>query len=234
MVLPVRHDDDDLLAHPLFIESGHRRLNCLRNHGSLPRDRVRASVAEVGLRGGIVERQRELDEARPGEQDDADLVAGEPRHHVGYLQLGAVEARGLEVLGQHTARNVEGDHDLHAAMLDDLHVAAPLRTGERDNDKGDADEPQDEPATAHPPVDGRAEPLDEGGIADASHRGVTAQEGPPHEDHQRGKRDEGISDIVALRMSSHGIFLNTGLGEDQLQQEQQSRAGTRNHTASSR
>ena len=149
-------------------------------------------MAEVGPSGRVVECHGELDEAGAGEQDDADLVACELRHHVVDLKLGAFEAGGLQVLGQHTERYVEGDHDLHAALLDDLDVAAPLWAGQGEDDEGDADEPQGEPASPHPPVDGQAEPFDEGRVADASHRSGATREGPPDEGHQRGKGDQGV------------------------------------------
>ena len=75
MILTVRHNDDDLLTRPLIAEAGHRRLDSLGDHGALPGDRIRACVIQVGPGGGVIGRQRELDEAGAGEQDNANLVA---------------------------------------------------------------------------------------------------------------------------------------------------------------
>ena len=116
-----------------------------------------------------------------------------PRHHVRYFQFGAFESGRLEVLGQHTARYVEGDHDLHAAVLDDLHVAAPLRTGESKDD-------EETMPTNHRINLRRRIPL----LTDVLSRSIRSGspmrrteasrlgEGPPHEDNQRRKRYQGI------------------------------------------
>ena len=131
VVLAVGHDDDDFLVFPLGAEPGHSGLDRFGDHRSLAGDGVRAGVVQVGPGGGVVGGQRELYKAGPGEQHDTDLVSLQPRNEVGDFQLGAVEAGGLQVLGQHAPGDVQGYHDLDPALLDDLNVAPPLGPGQR-------------------------------------------------------------------------------------------------------
>ena len=97
----------------------------------------------------------------PGEQHDTDLVTPQPGDEVGDFQLGPVQAGGLQVLGQHAAGDVQGDHDLDPALLDDLDVAAPLGPGQGQDQQGDPDEPEGQPEAARPAAGHQAQALEE-------------------------------------------------------------------------
>ena len=188
MVLPVRHDDDYLLHGALIVESRHRALDSLRDHRSLPRDGFRMRLAQVCPRRRVIERHRKLDEARPREQYDADLVPRETGHQVRYLQLGALQSIRPHVLRQHTPRYIQRDHYLHAPMLHDLHVAPPLRTRQRYDHESRADEPQYHSPQPRARVDGRAQTLDQRRISHARDRRPPTRNHPPHEPGQHRQR----------------------------------------------
>ena len=83
--------------------------------------------AEVGGQG-----TENAGPARKGDQ--ADLVAGQVREQVAKFGLGALQAIGRDVLGEHRSRDVQGDHDFraHLGCLDKFE--APLGTHQGDHD----------------------------------------------------------------------------------------------------
>ena len=146
------------------------------------------------------------------------------RNQIGDFQLGAVEAGGLQVLGQHAARYVQGDHHLHATLLDKLDIAAPLGPGQGEYEQGDAHEPQNHPQDAHSGSCRQAQPLHQGRVADTPQRCSATPQAPPREQHQRGKRDKQEQELgrseghISLRQPPEH-----GLGEDQFRQQQRQR-----------
>ena len=72
--------------------------------------------------------------------DPAQPVAFELVEQVEDCQLGAVEAVGRDILGQHTAGSVECDEQIDAAALCFPPFVTPLRSGQRQQDKKGAAE----------------------------------------------------------------------------------------------
>ena len=187
VVLAIRHDDDDFLAHPLVVESTHSRHNRFADDGALAGDRPGAGTNQVGPCGSVVGSQWELDETGAREQDDANRIPPQLRDHIGYLQLGAVETSWFHVLGEHAARHVQYHHQLHTTLLDYLYLASPLRTRQGYDYQRYACKPEGKPNKAHSSTRAPAQTLDEYRIADAQHGSVPARLDPSREYHQHGE-----------------------------------------------
>ena len=99
----------------------------------------------------IIRAERTLEKGGAGKDDEADAFAGELLEEGADEQLGAFEARRLDVGREHRAREVNRDHDLAGLVEDGLLDATPLRPGEGDDGQGQAEAQPDAAA----PGDGR-------------------------------------------------------------------------------
>src|SRR5690606_7821925 len=101
---------------------------------------------EVGIEQGeevaddlVIGAERALQEGGAGEDDEADAFAGGVFEQALGEQAGAVEAAGLDVVGEHRAGEVDGDDDLAGLVEDGFLQASPLRAGEGDGGAGEAE-----------------------------------------------------------------------------------------------
>ena len=134
----------------------------------------------------------------------------QPRNQIGNFQLGAGQTSGLQVLGQHTAGYIQGDHYLNPTLLDNLNVAAPLGPRQGDNDQGDTGKPQGQSYTACQAASRQAQTFDENRISDPAHRCHPPRPSPPQEEYQRGQRNQNVQELWRTEShGSYGILLNT-------------------------
>ena len=153
----------------------------------------------------MVERQRALRVRPGGEEHEPDAVLGARRHELLHHRLHGLQAIGAlaaerEILGEHAAGDVDGEHDVDALAVDLGRGRAGLRTRERHGDRDQrrgAERQQHEPARAgtarrHRPQDPEARKA-HGGAAERPARG------PQHERHQHEQEQPpGVSQVHGL------------------------------------
>ena len=162
-------------------------------------------------------------------------VAPQPRYQVGYLQLGAIKASWLHVLGQHAARHVQYHHQLHTTLLDNLDFAAPLGPRKCNDYQCYTHKPKGKPSKAHRSASTCAQPLYEDRIANAQQCRCPTRPGPIGRMPSAQAARPGRTGTVELRRSSgaQGSFLNA-VFERTSSSSSNTRAGTRNQGRSSR
>jgi hypothetical protein len=94
----------------------------------------------------VVGRERAQRRGATGKGDEPDPVAGQLAHHLLDLDLGAGQAVGRRVLGEHRLRDVEDDHHVgrYPRRGHGDRLAAALRPHEREHagDQGDREQDQ--------------------------------------------------------------------------------------------
>ena len=91
-------------------------------------------------RGDVVARDGELHVGVAREDDDTNLVLLYPLQQTTHSILGALQAVGLEVLGEHRVAHVDSQHYLDALALHLAELGAYLRTGQADDQEREADD----------------------------------------------------------------------------------------------
>jgi hypothetical protein len=85
-----------------------------------------------------------LGEALAGKDDQADAIVLPSFYEFLDDPFGCLQAvLGLEILGGHTARDVQYQHDVNPFALDDFLCLAGLRTGQGKDQQGDSGQAKD-------------------------------------------------------------------------------------------
>ena len=110
--------------------------------------------------------------ARKGDQSD--IIVIEIRKQIGNLGLRTFESRGLRIVCQHRARNIERDHDLCTDTRRRHETRSPLRLHEG-HDHRKPGQPEQRDARPTPPAGGTVDqPIPQRGTHQAIERAVTA------------------------------------------------------------
>ena len=111
---------------------------------ALQGDRFGANGIEEQLDGSQVLRQRSLHIGFARKDDEADAVPIELLDHAFDAPLGQVQPGHADVLREHGAADVEGDHDVHAFGFHFLHARAPFGVQHADGEQREGGAPHEE------------------------------------------------------------------------------------------
>ena len=135
MVFAIRKQNEHLVVVALF-KGVQGRPDRLGHRGAAFGDRVDIQRLNALPEGRVIHGERTLQECVPRESHQTHAVGLRLLHQVERGQLGARQAAGRDVLGEHAFRRVDGDHDVETALLDLLEVIAPLGLCEGENQGG--------------------------------------------------------------------------------------------------
>ena len=139
MVFPVGYQDDVLVLSLLVVE---HFIQCLADgvadDCAAPRDAVGRHVVEHHPEESVVKCQGTLHGRRSGKCHQGHAVALHPFKAVAYGQLCALKPGRRQVLGQHTFRDVQQEHDISSASLNGCRLRVPAGPGQcqRQQDQG--------------------------------------------------------------------------------------------------
>ena len=122
-------DDDFALGFAVFdaVDGGGQAVA----EGGAVAHHAAFEVAQLFEQHLVVHRQRHLGECLAGEHHQPHAVVLTAVDEFGGHFLGGLEAVGFEVLGQHTARDIHGQHDVDALHSHLLAAQLALRTCQR-------------------------------------------------------------------------------------------------------
>ena len=142
----------------------------------------------------MVEREGALCVGPCGEEHQTDAILGPRRDELADDRLDGVEParaarREREVLREHAARHVDGEHDVHALAVDLGRSGARLRPGERGDEEYQRDDPEHPEHQAPAGGAGRRDGAETGECGEADGRAPRRAAAPrPHERQQRDER----------------------------------------------
>lgn len=144
LVFAVGDEDDDFVVVAFFFEGFQARVDGVAEGGAALRDDADVEGVDALAEGVVIEGERALQKGGAGEGDEAEAVGAGELHEVEGGEFGALEAVGFEVFGEHAARGVDGDEDVEAALAGLFPAEAPLRPGEREDEKDHGDDEEAE------------------------------------------------------------------------------------------
>ena len=178
MVFAIGNEQDDAVRGALRRERVHGGLQRLRNGRAAARNNAGIQIIERHGERGIIHGQRALHDGGTRKRHEAHAVTAQVAQQIAHAPLGLLQARGLDVRRQHRARCIQYNHQIQALAADFLPMEAPLRAGERNNQKHQRRQPQRQPRPRasgiprrrqrgqclrrHKAVDGAPPPLQQG------------------------------------------------------------------------
>ena len=186
MVLPVGDQDQGPGCPSVGRKGADRCLNRLPDRCPRYRDEIRVEIIEEDLESAVVERQRALHEGGPCEGDQPHPVSLEHIDEIRDLPFRTLQAVGLDVLGEHTLRDVDGNDEIDPFPLDLFPVESPPGSEKGGEQEGDTCQHHEEPG--HLPLAAYIghEPVPEPGVGEEAEKLVLLPEGiDGQQDHGR-------------------------------------------------